>query len=141
MNKSRLGTENHEMMQRLKYANTTPLWDSAGVIKPRKVDGFDTTAIAVFERHSARAVALVYAGFGDGVAIARLIAAAPAMLDMFIELTKPEYGELANAKAHEAIAYTQKAPAPTKFDPDPPRQCRICGEALPDHSLACTLDC
>jgi len=89
--------------------NFAPLWQSAGAIIARKVDGYKTDAIAISEKHSARAVALVYAGFGDGIAVARLIAAAPAMLDMFIELTKPEYGELVNAKAHEAIAYTQKS--------------------------------
>lgn len=49
------------------------------IISPRTVDGYTTPGIAISEQGAARAVALVYAGFGDGVKIAKLLVAAPDM--------------------------------------------------------------
>ena len=55
-------------------------WQTDGVIRRRTVDGYEVEAIAVGSSNSARSVALVYAGFGDGPEVAQLITAAPRML-------------------------------------------------------------
>lgn len=57
---------------------------NAGAIRPAIVDGYPTSAVAVSSHGCARAVALVYAGFGDGPETAALIAAAPAMRDALL---------------------------------------------------------
>ncbi len=50
------------------------------------VDGYPTTAVPVAS--NGRAVALVYAAFGDGEEIARLFAASPDMLSLLKQLRR-----------------------------------------------------
>ena len=62
------------------------LWRTDAVARPVTVEGHATTGIAVSQADAARAIALVYAGFGDGPQTAKLIAAAPELVDAAIAL-------------------------------------------------------
>jgi hypothetical protein len=61
-------------------------WATTEAVTTREVDGYETTACAVNRADVGQAIALVYAGFGDGPANARLIAAAPELLEALKDL-------------------------------------------------------
>ncbi|HEY1900751.1 MAG TPA: hypothetical protein VGG49_13265 [Steroidobacteraceae bacterium] len=47
-------------------------FETDGIVRPRTVDGFKTTGVAIHDGHG-RAIALIYAGHGDGQEVAQLI--------------------------------------------------------------------
>lgn len=55
------------------YAATPYYAVNGGAVVPRNVDGHPTTAAAISSHGCARAIALVYGGFGDGMATAQFI--------------------------------------------------------------------
>jgi hypothetical protein len=63
-------------------------WQTDGIVRRHTVDGYEVDAIAIGSANGARAVALAYAGFGDGQDVSNLIAAAPRMLRTLREIAR-----------------------------------------------------
>jgi hypothetical protein len=68
-------------------------WHTNGKVHETTIDGFRTTSVAVSMSEVGRAIACVYAGFGDGPDNARLIAAAPDMLAALREFVEAFNGD------------------------------------------------
>jgi len=90
------------------------IFHTTGLVAERMVDGYSTTAVAISDKSAARAIALVYAGFGDGPEVARLIVrAVNAHEDLLAALQKVDAfllrDDFSNAPMNETYARLAQA--------------------------------